>query len=71
MTLSLLLVADSDSQLLACQALARCADGHRARVTVNAVPREGTPAAVLEALQSDRACAAAASAATAGRQPSG
>ena len=51
MSLKLLLVADSDSQLLACQALAHCADEHRVRVTVNAVPREGTPAAVLETLQ--------------------
>ncbi|MGB5136764.1 MAG: DUF6716 putative glycosyltransferase [Prochlorococcaceae cyanobacterium] len=48
MSLCLLLVADSDSQLLACQALARFAGEHHLRVTVNAVPREGTPATVIE-----------------------
>lgn len=51
MTLKLLLVADSDSQLLAAQALARGAGASQVAVTVNAVPREGTPAAVLEALE--------------------
>ncbi|MEO1001856.1 MAG: DUF6716 putative glycosyltransferase [Cyanobacteria bacterium J06638_7] len=51
MSLNLLLVADSDSQLLACQALARCAEEQRVRVTVNAVPRDGTPARVIEALR--------------------
>lgn len=51
MTLKLLLVADSDSQLLACQALADAARGHGAAVTVNAIPRPGTPAAVLNALE--------------------
>ncbi|MCP9888269.1 hypothetical protein KBY96_10065 [Cyanobium sp. ATX 6A2] len=51
MTLKLLLVADSDSQLLAAQALAQGAEAGRVAVTVNAVPREGTPAAVLEALE--------------------
>ena len=50
MPLKLLLVADSDSQLLAAQALARGAGPGRVALTVNAVPREGTPAAVLEAL---------------------
>ena len=50
MSLQLLLVADSDSQLLACQALARCTDDQDVQVTVNAIPREGTPAAVLAAL---------------------
>ncbi|MCU0528195.1 MAG: hypothetical protein MUD04_01620 [Cyanobium sp. Prado107] len=50
MSLSLLLVADSDSQLLACQALARFAGEHHLRVTVNAVPREGTPASVIDGM---------------------
>ena len=50
MTLHLLLVADSDSQLLACQALGRFASEHSLRITINAIPREGTPAGVLAAL---------------------
>ncbi len=50
MSLRLLLVADSDSQLLACQALARYGSSHDAQITVNAVPRDGTPEAVLAAL---------------------
>jgi len=52
MTLQLLLVADSDSQLLACQALARCGGEQEVRITVNAIPRAGTPAALLAALRS-------------------
>jgi len=51
MTLELLLVADSDSQLLACQALARFGSEHDARITVNAIPREGTPETVLQGLE--------------------
>lgn len=51
MTLALLLVADSDSQLLACQALARLGQGRDVRFTVNAIPREGTPESVLQALE--------------------
>ncbi|QVL53550.1 MAG: hypothetical protein KFB97_03980 [Cyanobium sp. M30B3] len=51
MTLELLLVADSDSQLLACQALARLGQGRDVRFTVNAIPREGTPESVLQALE--------------------
>ena len=51
MTLNVLLVADSDSQLLACQALTRHGDGQDVRFTVNAIPREGTPASVLQALE--------------------
>jgi hypothetical protein len=50
MTLNVLLLADSDSQLLACQALTRHGDGGDVRFTVNAIPREGTPASVLQAL---------------------
>lgn len=51
MSLKLLLVADSDSQLLACQALARFGSEHTVRITVNAIPREGTPEAVLQGLE--------------------
>ncbi len=51
MTLNVLLLADSDSQLLACQALTRHGDGQDVRFTVNAIPREGTPASVLQALE--------------------
>jgi hypothetical protein len=51
MPLKLLLVADSDSQLLACQALARGSGARGVQLTVNAVPREGTPAAVLDGLK--------------------
>ena len=51
MTLNVLLVADSDSQLLACQALTRFGDERDVCFTVNAIPREGTPASVLQALE--------------------
>lgn len=47
----LLLIADSDSQLLAAQALAEATRGLGAAVTINAIPREGTPPAVLAALE--------------------
>ncbi|MEB3320588.1 MAG: DUF6716 putative glycosyltransferase [Cyanobium sp.] len=50
MTLNLLLIADSDSQLLACGALAAAARSRGAAVTVNAIPKPGTPAGVLAAL---------------------
>jgi hypothetical protein len=50
MTLELLLVADSDSQLLACQALTRLGNDRDVRFTVNAIPREGTPQSVLQAV---------------------
>jgi len=46
--LELLLVGDSDSQLLACEALARFPTEAAVNITVNAIPREGTPTAVLE-----------------------
>lgn len=52
MTIKLLLVADSDSQLLACQAITSYCEGHGAQCTVNAIPREGTPTSVLQRLQS-------------------
>ncbi|MFM9103192.1 MAG: DUF6716 putative glycosyltransferase, partial [Cyanobium sp.] len=51
MKLDLLLVADSDSQLLACQALTRLGNEREVRFTVNAIPREGTPEALLQALE--------------------
>ncbi|MDI9405078.1 MAG: hypothetical protein QM522_00095 [Chitinophagaceae bacterium] len=51
MTLKLLLVADSDSQLLACQALADAVRALGGAVTVNAIPKPGTPAGVLGALE--------------------
>jgi len=47
----LLLIADSDSQLLACQALAQALRECGACVTINAIPREGTPQAVIDALK--------------------
>jgi hypothetical protein len=50
MSLRVLLIADSDSQLLACQALARTAGEQDVEISVNAIPRQGTPAAVLAAL---------------------
>ena len=43
----LLLIGDSDSQLLACQALCQFPDHLRVDVTINAVPRDGTPEAIL------------------------
>lgn len=51
MTQHLLLIADSDSQLLAARALALATRGLGARATINAVPRIGTPAALLESLE--------------------
>jgi hypothetical protein len=51
MSLRLLLIADSDSQLLACQALARSCEEQNVQISVNAIPRAGTPAAVLAALR--------------------
>jgi hypothetical protein len=51
MSLRLLLIADSDSQLLACQALARSCEEQDVQISVNAIPRPGTPAAVLAALR--------------------
>jgi hypothetical protein len=50
MSQRLLLIADSDSQLLACQALARSAGEQEVEIIVNAIPRPGTPTAVLAAL---------------------
>ena len=44
----LLLIGDSDSQLLACEALCRFPSALNVQVTINAIPREGTPALILE-----------------------
>jgi len=44
----LLLIGDSDSQLLACEALCRFPEGLSVAVTINAIPRDGTPEAILQ-----------------------
>ena len=46
----LLLIADSDSQLLACKALAQGLRTCNSGVTINAIPQEGTPESVIQAL---------------------
>ena len=46
--LKLLLLGDSDSQLLACSALCRFPATTAVSITVNAIPRKGTPKAVLD-----------------------
>ena len=43
----LLLIGDSDSQLLACEALCRFPSERNVQVTINAIPRVGTPEAIL------------------------
>ncbi|SBO44575.1 DUF6716 putative glycosyltransferase [Cyanobium sp. NIES-981] len=45
---SVLLIADSDSQLLYCEALARDHAACGIRLTINLIPREGTPEAVKQ-----------------------
>jgi len=47
----LLLIGDSDSQLLACEALCQFPDHLRVAVTINAIPREGTPETILQRAQ--------------------
>ena len=47
----LLLIGDSDSQLLACEALCRFSDQLNVAVTINAIPREGTPEGILKRAQ--------------------
>ena len=47
----LLLIGDSDSQLLACEALCRFPDQLNVAVTINAIPREGTPEGILKRAQ--------------------
>ena len=44
----LLLIGDSDSQLLACEALCQFPDHLKVDVTINAIPREGTPETILQ-----------------------
>ena len=44
----LLLIGDSDSQLLACEALCRFPSELNVQVTINAIPREGTPELILQ-----------------------
>ena len=46
--LRLLLIADSDSQLLACDALCRFSANQPVALTINVIPREGTPQALLD-----------------------
>ena len=47
----LLLIGDSDSQLLACEALCRFPDQLNVEVTINAIPREGTPEGIIKRAQ--------------------
>ena len=49
-TLKVLLVADSDSQLLACEALCSAPTVLHVHWTINVIPRDGTPRALLERL---------------------
>jgi len=44
----LLLIGDSDSQLLACEALCQFPDHLGVDITINAIPREATPQAILQ-----------------------
>ena len=47
----LLLIGDSDSQLLACESLCRFPAELAVEVTINAIPRNGTPAPILKRAQ--------------------
>ena len=47
----LLLIGDSDSQLLACESLCRFPAELAVEVTINAIPRNGTPAPILRRAQ--------------------
>ena len=47
----LLLIGDSDSQLLACEALCRFPNQLNVEVTINAIPREGTPEGITKRAQ--------------------
>ena len=49
-TLKLLLVADSDSQLLACEALCSAPTALNVHWTINVIPRDGTPQVLLQRL---------------------
>ena len=46
--MKLLFIGDSDSQILACEALCRFGSDLSLDITINAVPREGTPPAILQ-----------------------
>ena len=45
--MKLLLIADNDSQLLACEALCQGAELRHEDVTINVIPRDGTPQTIL------------------------
>ena len=49
-TLNVLLIADSDSQLLACEALCGAPTALNVHWTLNVIPRDGTPQALLQRL---------------------
>ncbi|QNI65675.1 DUF6716 putative glycosyltransferase [Synechococcus sp. A15-44] len=49
-TISVLLIADSDSQLLACEALCSAPTERSVQWTINVIPRDGTPRALLQRL---------------------
>jgi hypothetical protein len=51
-SLKLLLIADSDSQLLACEALCRCQTARAVEFTINVIPRDGTPQHILQRIAS-------------------
>ena len=53
-TLKLLLIADSDSQLLACEAICSAPTALNVDWSINVIPRHGTPQALLQRL-SERA----------------
>ena len=48
--LNVLLIADSDSQLLACEALCSAPTTLDVHWTINVIPRDGTPQALLQRL---------------------
>ena len=50
--LTVLLIADSDSQLLACEALCRCQTAWAVEFTINVIPRDGTPHHILQRIAS-------------------
>ena len=56
-TLKLLLIADSDSQLLACEALCSAPTTLNVHWTINVIPRDGNPGRCCNAWPSGPACA--------------
>ena len=52
----LLLIGDSDSQLLASEALCQFPDHLKVDVTINAIPRDGTPETILQRAQTLFSC---------------